>query len=1582
MWTDTNKGMQDKHYTPTDPRTDKIVVESIKALIRAENPERLLFKVKEVTETFGSINWKEAALYLDRPEPLVRTQQEAAGYIEMWNVLSDGAVLPYKRFLKPWTNARTQVHTLICLLSLPPDTARLFLGGLTALIECEKEVEDRTEGIRELARSNYNCNELYVLAAGLDADLRLELLGHIQAHAPELLALGMLANISGHEKVFLDAFSNCLGRDEKSRVVLDRLFSSHPRGVLVAMSKMHPSVCTLEECFSACIRAKMLPKVLSELDPLDFSLDLVLLAVSKEIIDLGSILCPNSGEEFTNHFIQHLILRYGRGSTKGTQIYPLTVDIVISACVSLESFSKTLSKSTQSLLGKLKAILAPEIRTCIVKRMGMRQLASEFLHNVISGRTPGADAVVQVTQLSASKSAYDSELFEHIAVEMEHRYAYVERLGHHQTVSMALFYGRTVKYEVFNSDRTKKTVAAVVELLKQETGSNRFKFAIKALETFCDVLEKFPYYCQEVSRMPQVFAANKSLYAYIRGHLAIQGVSAKEEAEGGALLFSEYVSSLIRSPDVCARWDRVLRDMGSLSSLDIVAEIKKSGASEKDLAKYLVSKKMLSETRHIRAYAQFVTGYSPDLCFLVRQFLCFLLVEYPQRFRELEKAERVSSLRTIGTYLGMLTFADNAPLPKKFVCVKDHLISSVEKGHVYSAVAFTCKYVEECVSSRIFGCRSPYVQGILRVLSEIHFLADSSDLLSLEIELCFKNIGLRIEEVKPSSAVQERQLGARRKVHGLAMYTDMENIRNTHTHIITMGIDFAVRDITYAIVDKAFNICTHASVELLKRDFAACPERGAGALRHMLLALTVRLVVASAAGPIFSSTVNNVLHFLKLAGMEESISAEKINAVVEKNMGICTELVEHIVRQRIAPKIPGALDEYREAVAEHNRRHKKKKTVPESYNISLFERKKYVRPASILATEVLPVTVGEYHEICAYLASINYKNRENGEVLGPFTGSLAQKKWEEMQKALQEVEKAGAPVKTRHAIELRECIQGILSFVHSGAHDMACLFFCQNVIGSIFMLGNAWARGECIKMVQGICRLSYEAMQEVSSWLIYAEDERKFNPEIMAQMLDKEIINKTEYDIHLAGTLAKSPQKMRFAAELLRICLLSDVPIGTPFDFVCTIEAVSKHARGIPDEKIKTLLKSIAKRIFLTKRNTHDREVFDNWTDLTFYRVQGKEVDRHKSALLKMAAEKMKDRESYKTFLKTAFSAGVEYYLRLRKECSPVKYLKIEALGLLVSSVAKTKESLALNLGILTDIFIYGVEMKYYEIQMMFLRLLQVLLENLPNEQEEVAYLYLERIRPAALPSFTGGYVELLFSEYVMRNMFIRNPYRGLSILEWVYSVLHFTHPGPELEMLVYACSVFALRLRKYCPAFYTHYSYLLILCIPRTPEMALLRNAWSLERHATSLDILCQNTSRVRNTEYLNALMKVRDCIQGREEIEGLWKMPEDLVSCILADALTNQKDVSKDAYEAVLKIFGSPEAALLKEHLLARMLERCTVPQPHPLYLKKAFDTVINGQPYMESLSEIVRKDKQIIGRLIVHSTELLSAENLPVS
>jgi CCR4-NOT transcription complex subunit 1 CAF1-binding domain/CCR4-NOT transcription complex subunit 1 TTP binding domain/Domain of unknown function (DUF3819)/CCR4-NOT transcription complex subunit 1 HEAT repeat len=1519
---------------------------------------------------------------LDSSKLSVTSTEGARVILRGWGVLSgEESPFPYALLFRKWNNQRAQVQLINALVLLPSEATQLHTSSqITLLIERDKMLFNNGREVRDLLESNYNCLEIFRLASELDPEHADELIRQCANENPELCCLGLMHIYPAYDQTFREMFLTVMNRSPESKIVMSSLFEKNKRLTFHMLSKMYPSLCSLEHCLEICLDSKMFPYIVEKVDPMGFSLDLIILAARREIIDLGGILNVQSNEDFLNTLLQYILSKYGKGSQRGMEIYPLTIEMIIMICMSLDMMAKMVPKTTLAYLTKLKSLLVPEVRTCIVRRVTLRQQAKEFLHNVIGGRIVNSDAVVYITQLSGNKSVYDTELLESIISELINRYAFVEQMSAHDLMSMALFYGRMVKYELLPPADIKRVMELVLDALRAEPDSNKFRFGIKTLETFCDILDRYPLYCQEVSRVGKIYSLNRALYAYIRDHLSIQPLYLKDAGKKGTLSFQDFVSMQFSKGEARPSWPKLFNMLTQMNTHKIVEDAQKDVAKDVEaFAEYLVEKRILREANNLKLYVDFVALFSEELESMVRAKISMLVKAFRAAHSEIEKSERDGGMRILGSVLGMFVFLRSRPLLRKELDVREHLIGSVQGGCVYATVLFSCKYLENCVGNSVMGQKSPYVKRILEVLSEIHFLLEESDQMALEIEICFKKLGMSVEDVVPGSAIQERRVSIRKRNTGLAKYTGLEGLRAVVAHVVVMAVDFAVREVTSSIVERVFVISTRSAMEIGKRDFSCFDEESAqAAFKGLVMNLATSLAEASTAGPLRAGVINNIGHFLKISGMD-CVSEEKIRSIAESNAETCTLLIRKAVRDRVS----SCLDSLYQELGREIERSGKKVQPVSGYRIWLFVDKgeeeagegDASRPSdceaeeAIVAERIPPITVGEYHEIRAHLSSINYKQK-GGEALESFTGSSAQKKWEDLQRIFREVERGGEEGDVdmeKREIELLEALRTVVSFaMASDKQDVACLFFCQNMIGSMFIFKSDWVRQETIHTVKKLCSISQETAYEVSSWLIYAEDERKFNPRVMAQLIDSGLINRTEYDIYLGNMIEMNSRHVKYAVELLNECLVSPVPIGSPFDFVCTIEEISKSVQTSPDRKAQEMLKTISKKIVSTKKEGADGEVFEEWVAKKYCTMGEVGTD---GILARIEAM---DSQAFRGFLHASIRSVNEGYLRQRKEHSPAAYFKAEALGSLLASLKR--QELVEALEIVVEVFLGSLVSGCFFFQKVLTRMLLSLLDTLSPEMDDIVFDFLEKLRPADAPFFAGGYLEILFNKYVRANMFLRNEERGVKLILWSYEYLEGMDPCEERDRAVYVCSRFVEELRRFVPSFYARYS---LLCLLASPLFAVgLRNMWSLSRSPVAID----EVKSVPKSGYSLVFERVYRVVEKRERhsLLSLENTPADKMDHLvvaIVENLTNENEISMFAREMLLGMFLRKEE--MREIILFRLLERICLFKPHPLYLRKTLETLLNSEAYMEALGEVVKKDRAIVGRLVMHASNILLDE-----
>lgn len=119
-------------------------------------------------------------------------------------------------------------------------------------------------------------------------------------------------------------------------------------------------------------------------------------------------------------------------------------------------------------------------------------------------------------------------------------------------------------------------------------------------------------------------------------------------------------------------------------------------------------------------------------------------------------SEERSLLKNLGSWLGKLTIGRNQALRAKEIDPKALIIEAYEKGLMIAVIPFTSKILEPCQSSLAYRPPNPWTMGILGLLAEIYNLPNLKMNLKFDIEVLFKNLGVDMKDVKPTSLLKDR----------------------------------------------------------------------------------------------------------------------------------------------------------------------------------------------------------------------------------------------------------------------------------------------------------------------------------------------------------------------------------------------------------------------------------------------------------------------------------------------------------------------------------------------------------------------------------------------------------------------------------------------------------------------------------------------------------------------------------------------------------------------------------------------------------------------------------------------------------
>ncbi|CAN7138525.1 unnamed protein product [Brassica rapa subsp. narinosa] len=120
-------------------------------------------------------------------------------------------------------------------------------------------------------------------------------------------------------------------------------------------------------------------------------------------------------------------------------------------------------------------------------------------------------------------------------------------------------------------------------------------------------------------------------------------------------------------------------------------------------------------------------------------------------------SEERSLLKNLGSWLGKLTIGRNYVLRAREIDPKSLIVEAYEKGLMIAVIPFTSKVLEPCQMSIAYQPPNPWTMAILGLLAEIYSMPNLKMNLKFDIEVLFKNLGVDLKEVAPTSLLKDRK---------------------------------------------------------------------------------------------------------------------------------------------------------------------------------------------------------------------------------------------------------------------------------------------------------------------------------------------------------------------------------------------------------------------------------------------------------------------------------------------------------------------------------------------------------------------------------------------------------------------------------------------------------------------------------------------------------------------------------------------------------------------------------------------------------------------------------------------------------
>lgn len=661
----------------------------------------------------------------------------------------------------------------------------------------------------------------------------------------------------------------------------------------------------------------------------------------------------------------------------------------------------------------------------------------------------------------------------------------------------------------------------------------------------------------------------------------------------------------------------------------------------------------------------------------------------------------------------------------------------------------------------------------------------------------------------------------------------------TLKRIVLHSIDRAVRDLINPVVERSVTIAGISSRDLLLKDFGM--EGDENKLRqaaHLMVSkLAGSLALVSCKEPLRTSMTKTMREMMLNSGFtEETLPEQAISDVVGANLEVACSIIKLAAQEKAINDIDVNLAKpyaQRRQLRESSQAFYQPSTFTALVSRSALPDMLRLHPAGLQPSQLRVYEdfsehsrffaggagEGEYHQMPlqyattpapadrSAAASIPYPTSRPGSVpLGEVvessilgsktTVSQSMEKFQEMISELVAFISQTA-AESLQILPLHHDIKMIIRQVpvvatQSINPDQSALAFSQKIVQLLYRSDGNLGREVFVTILQRLCDLFPKVAKEVTQWLVYAEDVRKFNVPVTIALLRVGLVRANELDAQLAKIVMRdfAQPAVTFGSNLLREAVLVESPVAERQQFAQTIEALAAAAAAQPGkESLERVLEDLQVGGGSVRSNEVDRSEGGAQLDSSSLGIYFLEWVRLFTSSLPVEASfvpfvnrlqkqgVLKGEEISSAFYRTSISLAIEMYSTHRASGSPQMFHGVDALSKLIalllrnysdthgvsSDSAKTlyfaKIFTIAALSLVRDHEEKGAAFE----QRPYFRFFSSLLSDLQSIQASFPQAYhgclrtfanhLGSIQPAIVPSFAYSWMALISHRYFMPRL-------------------------------------------------------------------------------------------------------------------------------------------------------------------------------------------------------------------------------------
>ncbi|KAJ1980186.1 CCR4-NOT core subunit cdc39 [Dimargaris verticillata] len=440
------------------------------------------------------------------------------------------------------------------------------------------------------------------------------------------------------------------------------------------------------------------------------------------------------------------------------------------------------------------------------------------------------------------------------------------------------------------------------------------------------------------------------------------------------------------------------------------------------------------------------------------------------------------------------------------------------------------------------------------------------------------------------------------------------NAQPAYKRLVLLTMEKMLRDVMPVQVARAVLIASTSTQDLVTKDY--CMEPNEDKMRHaahqMVRSVAGALAIAQCRKPLQDGLYSHLKEFLLQQGLPEAFSEQAAAAIVTENLELICAIVEVEAMDRSAREIDECL-----APALLTRKRHRERNGQLYYDLPTYNSLSY--PASMPAVLKVRPQGPQPQQQHIYDDFGNIPHFVNSPATQQPQPPPQHPQQQQQQQSLpgshdhhhqSQMDSAALPSPAAAPLTVRQCLdkfsqyiaeldtlvsqtqintfaelplqhdirllmrEVLLLVVRSVSRDDTVLDFSQRVVQLLYKNENNLAREVFVILLDKLCGLSVKASREVTHWLTYADDERKYNVAVTAALIKARLIDIVEQDRQLSKLMESGRTSViEFTTRLVRKCVLDPQPIATQADLAASIAVLHKLAQRnrVPSMTIRLL---------------------------------------------------------------------------------------------------------------------------------------------------------------------------------------------------------------------------------------------------------------------------------------------------------------------------------------------------------------------------------------------------------------------------